>query len=59
MNYSYAPDKVRKITQHEMLLMQNRYAYENEFNNYTRMSDKDYKEWYNAVIEFVNWKVEN
>jgi len=44
MKYNYAPNEVRKITMHEMLLMQNRYAYENEFNHYKRMSYKDYKE---------------
>ncbi len=54
MNYSYAPEKVRKISPYEMVKMQNRYAYETEFNNYTRMSYKDYKEWYDTVIQFVD-----
>lgn len=55
MENNYSPDKVRKITPHEMVKMQNRYAYETEFNNYCRISDKDYEEWYNAVVQYVDW----
>ena len=44
-----------KLTPHEMAKLQGKYAYETKENNYTRISDKDYKEWYNAVIKFVDW----
>ncbi len=59
MDYSFAPDKVRKISPHEMAKMQGRYAYETEFNNYNRISYSDYKKWYDAVIKYVDWSLVN
>lgn len=45
-----------KLTPDQFLKLINRYAYETKENNYNRISYKDYKKWYNAVVKFVNWE---
>ena len=45
-----------KLTQHEFLKLINRYAYETKENNYTRISEKDYKEWHSNILKYVEVK---